>query len=479
MRQLTGLDAAFLALDSPTAYGHVGSVSILDPPEGGEALTLERLTELIESRLHLVPPFRRRLVEVAFGLDQPYWIEDPDFDIEFHVRELALPAPGDDHQLAVQAARLHARPLDRRHPLWETYLIHGLHGGRQAIYVKVHHAAIDGVSGNDLLASLMDTSPEPREIDEPDPWRPEAEPGAAQLLARSAVSLATNPVRAARLSLDVVKSLPAIIGSPARPWLPLIDRFLLRRNRGVVLPAPPLIAPATPFNKNIGPHRRWAFTSVPLAEVKAIKNAAGVTVNDVVMALCAGALRTWLQKHDALPERPLVASVPVSIRTEEQKGAHGNRVSAVITSLPTHLPDPAARLAAVHEGMRVAKEQHNALPADLLTDIAEFSMPALANQANRLATRLRLVERVPPFNLIISNVPGPTVELYLAGARLDGVYPLSAIADGQGLNLTVLGSNGKLNFGALADRDLVPDVDLIIDALKDEIATLSAAFGAH
>jgi diacylglycerol O-acyltransferase / wax synthase len=477
MQQLTGLDAAFLALDSPTAYGHVGSVSILDPPEGGEALTLERLTELIESRLHLVPPFRRRLVEVPFGLDQPYWIEDPDFDIEFHVRELALPAPGDDHQLAVQAARLHARPLDRRRPLWETYLIHGLQGGKQAIYVKVHHAAIDGVSGNDLLAALMDTSPEPREIDEPDPWRPETEPGAAQLLARSAASLATNPVRAARVSVDIVRSLPAVIGSPARPWLPLIDRFLLRRNRGVVLSAPPLIAPATPFNKNIGPHRRWAFTSVPLAEVKAIKNAAGVTVNDVVMALCAGALRTWLQKHDALPDGPLVASVPVSIRTEEQKGTHGNRVSAVITLLPTHLADPAARLAAVHEGMRVAKEQHNALPADLLTDIAEFSMPALANQANRLATRLRLLERVPPFNLIISNVPGPNVDLYLAGERLDGIYPLSAIADGQGLNLTVLGSNGKLNFGALADRDLVPDVDLIIDALKDEIAMLSAAFG--
>ena len=478
MQQLTGLDAAFLALDSPTAYGHVGSVSVLDPPEGGEALTLERLTELIESRLQLVPLFRRRLVEVPFGLDQPYWIEDPDFDIEFHVRELALPAPGDDRQLAVQAARLHARPLDRRRPLWETYLIHGLQGGRQAVYVKVHHAAIDGVSGNDLLAALMDTSPEHREIDEPDPWRPEAEPGTAQLLARSAASLATNPVRAVRVSADIVRSLPALVSSPARPWLPLIDRFLLRRGRGVVLSAPPLIAPATPFNKNIGPHRRWAFGSIPLAEVKAVKNAAGVTVNDVVMALCAGALRTWLQKHDALPERPLVASVPVSIRTEEQKGTHGNRVSAVITSLPTHLADPAARLAAVHEGMRVAKEQHNALPADLLTDIAEFSMPALANQANRLATRLRLLERVPPFNLIISNVPGPTVDLYLGGARLDGVYPLSAIADGQGLNLTVLGSNGKLNFGALADRDLVPDVDLIIDALKDELVETSNAVGA-
>jgi diacylglycerol O-acyltransferase / wax synthase len=477
MQQLTGLDAAFLALDSPTAYGHVGSASVLDSREGGEALTLDRLTELIESRLPLVPLFRRRLVEVPFGLDQPYWIEDPDFDIEFHVRELALAVPGDDRQLAVQAARLHARPLDRRRPLWEAYLIHGLHGGRQAIYIKVHHAAIDGVSGNDLLAALMDTSPEPREADEPDRWRPEAEPRTALLLARSAASLATNPVRAVRVWAGIIRSLPALASSPARPWLPLIDRFLLRRDRGVILSAPPLIAPATPFNKNIGPHRRWAFTSVPLAKVKAIKNAAGVTVNDVVMALCAGALRTWLQKHDALPEGPLVASVPVSIRTEEQKGAHGNRVSSVIAPLPTHLADPAGRLAAAHEAMRAAKEQHNALPAELLTDIAQFSMPALANQANRLATRLRLMERVPPFNLIISNVPGPTIDLYLGGARLDGVYPLSAIADGQGLNLTVLGSNGKLNFGALADRDLVPDVDMIIDALQDELAALADAVG--
>jgi diacylglycerol O-acyltransferase / wax synthase len=477
MQQLTGLDAAFLALDSPTAYGHVGSVSVLDPPAGGAALTLDRLTELIESRLHLVPLFRRRLVEVPFGLDQPYWIEDPDFDIEFHVRELALPAPGDDRQLAVQAARLHARPLDRQRPLWEAYLVHGLQGGGQALYVKVHHAAIDGVSGNDLLATLMDTSPEPRELDETDPWRPETEPGAVNLLARSALSLASHPARAARVSAGIARSLPALVRSPARPRLPLIDRFLLRRDGGVILPAPPLIAPATPFNKNIGPHRRWAFTSVPLAEVKAIKNAAGVTVNDVVMALCAGALRTWLQKHDSLPEEPLVSMVPVSIRTEAQEGSHGNRVSSVIAPLPTHLADPAGRLAAAHEAMRAAKEQHNALPAELLTDIAQFSMPALANQASRLATRLRLLERVPPFNVIISNVPGPTVDLYLCGARLDGVYPLSAIADGQGLNLTVLGSRGKLNFGALADRDLVPDVDLIIDALKEELDALSDAVG--
>src|SRR6201988_1670448 len=186
MQQLTGLDAAFLARDSPTAYGHVGSLSVLDPPSRGAALTLERLTELIESRLHLVPLFRRRLVDVPFGLDQPYWIEDPDFDIEFHVRELALPTPGDDRQLAAQAARLHARPLDRRRPLWETYLIHGLQCGRQAVYIKVHHAAIDGVAGSDLLPALMDPSPQPQQAEEPASWRPEAPPPTSRLLVRSA-----------------------------------------------------------------------------------------------------------------------------------------------------------------------------------------------------------------------------------------------------------------------------------------------------
>jgi diacylglycerol O-acyltransferase / wax synthase len=476
MHQLTGLDAAFLALDSPTSYGHVGSVCILDRPARGGPLTLELVTQLVESKLHLVPLFRRRLAEVPLGLDQPYWIEDPAFDIEFHVRELALPKPGGDVQLATQLARLHSRPLDRSRPLWEFYLVDGLQGDRQAVYTKVHHAAIDGVSGNDLLATLLDTSPQPDPVTKQSTeWHPEADPDAVELLARSALSLARHPIRAARVSAAMVRSLPAMATSPARPRLPLVDRFLFRRDRDVMLSAPPLVAPATPFNKNISPHRRWTFGSMPLSDVKAIKNAAGVTVNDVVMALCAGALRGWLQHHDALPEEPLAASVPVSVRTEEHKDTYGNRVSAVIVPLPTHLADPVQRLHAAHEAMRAAKEQHNAMPADLLTDIAQFSMPALANRANRLASRIRLLERVPPFNLIISNVPGPTVDLYMCGARVDGIYPISTISDGQGLNITVLGSRTKLNWGILGDRELVPDVERIMTGLVDELALLQTA----
>jgi diacylglycerol O-acyltransferase / wax synthase len=473
MQQLTGLDAAFLAMETPAMYGHVGSICILDPSSAPHPLTLASLTDLIEARLYLIPPFRRRLVDVPLGLDQPYWIEDPDFDIEYHVRELALPAPGDDQQLAEQAARLHARHLDRRRPLWEVYLIHGLSGGRVAIYTKVHHAAIDGVSGNDILTAILDTSPDGRPdefVDVPERIV-ESEPSAISMLWHSAWSLAGHPIRAVRLTYSMAMSLPMLAASPARPHLPIIDR-LLGRDANVVLASPSARAPSTPFNKPIGPHRRWAFRTVPFEEVRAVKNAAGVTINDVVMALCTGALRRWLEDHDALPDAPLVAAVPVSIRTEEQAGTGGNRVSMIMAALPTNLSDPTARLQAAHEAMRAAKEQHGAMPADLLTDVAQFAMPALAGQAARLSARLRLIERINPFNLIISNVPGPTVPLYYAGAKLIAYYPLSAIAEGQGLNITVMSYGGGLHFGLIADRDLVPDLDVMAGYLVDELKIL-------
>ncbi len=472
MHQLSGLDAAFLAMETSSVYGHVGSMCVLDPSTSPEPLMLGRLQEIISSRLHLVPAFRRRLVEVPFGFDQPYWVEDPDFDIEFHVRELALPAPGDDRQLAEQAARLHARPLDRRRPLWELYLISGLSGGRMAIYTKVHHAAIDGVSGNDILAAVLDVSPEGRDLGEVPGWACDDVPGSISMLVRSALTLAWQPVRAARVGAAVARSLPGLAMSPARPSLPVVDRFLPRRGASTVLSQTGLRAPSTPFNRPVGPHRRWAFCTLPLDDVKAVKNASGATVNDVVMALCAGALRHYLSDHRALPKGPLVAAVPVSIRTEQQKGTGGNRVSTMIAPLPTHLKDAVERLQQCHEAMLAAKHQHGALPATLLGDVTQFAMPALAGQAARLAARLRLVEWLSPFNLIISNVPGPNVPLYYAGARLLAYYPLSAIADGQGLNITVMSYDGGLHFGLIADRQLVPDLDRIAGYLADELAEL-------
>lgn len=472
MQQLTGLDAAFLAMETRTVCGHVGSVCVIDPSTAPEPFTLERFTRVVESRLPLVPLLRRRLVEVPLGLDQPYWIEDPDFDIEFHVRELALPSPGNDRQLAEQAARLHARPLDRSRPLWEIYLIFGQRGGRAAIYSKIHHAAIDGVSGNDILAALLDLSPADRTLPDPPPRRTERQPAAVELLARSAVSLTRHPLRAARLSVDLLRSAPALVASPAWPRLPLVDR-LLGRDGEAILSRPGLRAPPTPFNRSITQHRRWGFCDLALAEIKSVKNALGVTVNDVVMALCAGALRRWLIDHDALPDDPLIAAVPVSVRTEEQQGTHGNRVSMMLAVLPTQLADPRDRLQAVHQAMRAAKEQHDALPANLLADVTQFAMPALAGQAARMAARLRLVERASLFNLIISNVPGPNVPLYYAGAELLAYYPLSAIVDGQGLNITAMSYRDTLFFGVIACRELVPDVDRLTAYLEEELRVLT------
>ncbi len=473
MQQLTGLDAAFLALETPAVYGHVGSVCIVDPSTAPAPLTLERLQELIAGRLHLVPPFRRRLAEVPFGFDQPYWIEDPHFDIEFHVRELALPAPGNDKQLTDQVARLHARALDRQRPLWEAYLITGLSGGRTAVYTKVHHAAIDGVSGNDILAAVLDLTPEGREIEPPPPWAGDRVPGAVPLLARSVLSFAGHPRRALRLGTDLARSLPRLANSPGRPTVPVLERFLPpRRGASAVLSEAGLRAPRTPFNRPVSPHRRWAFCTVSMVDIKTVKNAAGCTVNDVVMALSAGALRRWLAEHEALPDTPLIAAVPVSVRSEAEKGKGGNRVSTMTAPLGTHLADPLERLRHAHVAMGAAKDQHGALPADLLSDVTQFAMPALAGQAARMAARLRLVEWLNPFNLIVSNVPGPNVPLYYGGARLLAYYPLSAVADGQGLNITVMSYENGMHFGLVACRELVPDLDRLTGFLQDELALL-------
>jgi diacylglycerol O-acyltransferase / wax synthase len=475
MKQLTGLDAVFLALDSPTVCSHLGCVAVLDPPVRGSALTLQRLTGVIESRLHAAPPFRRRLAEVPFGLDQPYWIEDPDFDIEFHVHELVLPSPGDDDQLAAATARLHERPLDRKRPLWEMYLIHGLAGGRKALYAKVHHAAIDGVAGSNLLMALFDTSPRPRAERPLIRWRPDHEPAAGKLLARSAVSAARRPAQLARLSAQMLRFLPALATGPGRPRLPLFDGLIPRNGPGALSPAAPLIAPPTPFNKMLGPRRQCAFGSLSLTTVSRIKNATGTTVNDVVMTLCAGALRRWLRSRNALPGGPLLAAVPVNIRGADQNAAEGNRLAKIIAALPTHLEGPDRRLHATHEAMTVAKNKFSAVGPNLFTDIAQLPIPALANPASRLATRVRLLERIPPLNLFISNVPGPAVDVYMGGWRLHAAYPISTIADGQGLNITVLSSRGKMNVGIVADPDLVPDVRAIMDALVEELALLDLA----
>ncbi len=461
MQQLTGLDDSFLNWETPSTPLHVASVTIID----GDGYDYDRFARHVESRLHLLPPFTRKLVEVPFGIDHPYWVEDPDFDLEFHLRRIALPAPGDDLQLAEQVARIHGRALDRSRPLWEMYLIEGVHGKDVGVLTRMHHAAIDGVSGAEILTILLDTSPDVEAPAVLPPLVRERVPSQVEMLARGSLGLLTSPARAVRTAGRTLQALPAVGSRLAR----------LRRPDDEAIGRPKVQAPPTPFNAPITPHRRFAFGSVSLDAVKAVKNARGTTVNDVVMAACAGALRRYLVAHDALPDRPLQAMVPISVRTDAEKGAMGNRVTSLVAVLPTDVDDPLERLARTHAAMQTAKER-DAVPADLLADYSQFATPAVAARAARAVARLRLAERFrPPVNLVISNIPGPNFPLYYAGARMKALYPVSAIVDGIGLNITLQSYMGSLDFGLVSCRELVPDLWDLWSMLEDEFGELSKA----
>jgi diacylglycerol O-acyltransferase / wax synthase len=472
MQQLTGLDASFLALETANTTGHVGGLSVLDPTEAPKPLTLARLTEVVTERLPLVPVLRRKLLNVPFGLDQPYWVDDPNFDIEYHVRELALPRPGSDAQLTEQVSRLHARPLDRSRPLWEIYLITGLARKRAAVYTKIHHAAIDGVSGTELLTVLLDLSPSGREVPAARPYRPAGPPPPPFLAVKAAARLAWRPVETIRITNELIRLLPTL--APAMNAL--VGGMLgLNRGDGGVIVTTLGRAPATPFNKPITPHRRIALRSVDLGTVKAVKNAFGVSVNDVVMAMCAGAIRRWLADREALPAQPLIAMIPVSVRDPGSKGALGNKVSAMLAMLPTHIPDPGLRLEIVHAATKIAKAQQAAIPQGLVDQITDFAPPALTARAARVVFATGVLHRLPPFNLTISNVPGPNTPVYLCGARMIAHYPVSVVTDGQGLNVTLVGYLGQLHFGLVACRELVPDIDVLAGYLVDELDLLVTA----
>ena len=474
MRQLTGLDAAFLALETANATGHIGGLSVIDPKDAPRPVTLARLTEVLSERLPLIPVLRSKLLNVPLGLDQPYWIDDPNFDIEYHVRELALPRPGSYAQLTEQVSRLHARPLDRSKPLWEIYLITGLAKRKIAVYTKIHHSAVDGVSGTELLTVLFDLAPEGREMPADVDFRPEPPPRPRTLAVHAAARLAWRPVQTMQMMNEVIKVLPTLT-----PAVGAIVGGMLGLNRGdgEVIPTSPGRAPVTPFNRPITPHRRFAFRSVDLDTVKMVKNAFGVSVNDVVMAMSAGALRRWLADHEALPESPLIAMIPVSVRDPEGRGALGNKVSAMLAALPTHLSDPAERLDVAHAATKIAKAQQAAIPQGLVDQISDFAPPALTARAARVVFATGVLHRLPPFNLCVSNVPGPNIPVYMCGAKLLAHYPVSVITDGQGLNITVLGYLGQLHFGLLSCRELVPDLDQLAGYLVDELELLVKAAG--
>jgi diacylglycerol O-acyltransferase len=480
MRQLTSLDAQFLALETARQSGHVGGLAILDPSTapGGE-LACNDLQLLLAERLPLLPPLRWRLAEVPLGLDYPYWVEDDDFDLEFHIREIGLAPPGTDSQLAEQVARIFSRPLDRNRPLWEIYLVHGLPDGRVAVLTKIHHALIDGMSGAEIMGLLLDLSPEGRAAaDEPIRFG-DPHPGELAMLGRGLMGLPRYPLRLARSlprTLPNVDDVPAIFGGiPGASTVGRLARAA-RRAAGAdpdIPERPKMAAPKTTFNGRISPHRRFVFGQLTLEDVKAVKNQHGVTVNDVVVSLCAGAVRRWLKAHDELPDEPLVAQIPVSVRTGEQMGTFGNRILLMSVPLFTDEADAVKRLRRTHEALRVMKERHRALPAELLQDANNFIPPAVFSRAARLTFRLSTSRPGrPPWNLVISNVPGPRLPLYMAGARLEANYPVSVITDGMGLNITVMSYLGHLDFGIVADRQQMPDVDRLMGWLGDELDAL-------
>jgi WS/DGAT/MGAT family acyltransferase len=461
--RLSALDAAFLHLEAGGAHMHVASVFLLE----GDAPPYDEFVASIEAKLHLVPRDRQRLAEVPLGQGRPVWVDDPHFNPGYHIRHTALPAPGSDDELKRLAGRLFAQPLDRAKPLWEIWLVEGLEPARGerrwAMICKTHHALVDGISGVDITAVLLDAAPDPAPPAQPgEPWAPAPPPGRAQLLADALVERATQP-------REVVRGLRALTRAPRQAARRLGDAAV---GLGAMAWAGLNPAPPSPFNVPIGPHRRYAWVDADLAEFKAIKDALGGTVNDAVLTVVSLALGRHLRRrgHDTT-ELVLKAMVPVSVRADVERGALGNRVSNVYAPLPVGCEDPRACFAQVHEAMQDLKGSGQAVGAEVLTRLGDFAPPTIMTQAARLQARQRF------FNLVVTNVPGPQIPLYVLGRRMLALYPVVPLAQRQALGIAILSYHGRLGFGLLADYDAVPDLDDLAEDVSAAIDQLARAAG--
>jgi diacylglycerol O-acyltransferase len=461
MKPLSGMDASFLYMETPSQLSHVVGTMILDPG-AGEGFSFDRMVETLRNRMHLLEPFRRRLVSVPFNLGHPVWIEDPDFDLESHIHRVAVRPPGTMRELSEIVADIASHQLDRSRPLWELTLIEGLDDGKVGFVTKMHHAAIDGVTGADLMAHLFDLAPDAPDPEPPDtPWQGEAVPSDFELMVRAAQGIASRPRTMAKVLTRTVRSVGSIVARQ-------------RENSGSDRPsaALPFTAPKVKWSGAITPHRSVAFGKAALDDMRHIKSVFGTTVNDVVLAACTQTLRQYLIAHDDLPDVPLVCSVPVSVHGKtDHEGT--NQVSTMFVRLPVQIDDPVEQLRTINAETREAKEMQNAIGADLLQDFAQFIPPTLFNRAMLLYSNLNLADRHRPVhNLIVSNVPGPPIPLYTAGAQVVGVYPFGPLLEGAGLNLTVLSNMGHVDFGVIACRELVPDVWDIADGFSEAVLLL-------
>jgi diacylglycerol O-acyltransferase len=448
MRRLSGIDSLFVSLESPTNLFQVGAVAVLDPATAppGSPPPHEGLRQVVAGRLERLAPLRRRLAPSPGGLDHPRWVEAAP-DLGRHIRRGALPAPGSERELAAYAAEVLARPLDRRRPLWEIHVVEGLEGGLVAGVAKLHHSIVDGIGGTELTAELMDLSPVAPEDPEIEPWRAEAAPRPARLLADALRDAAGRIPLAGRLGLRL--ALSAIT--------------LRERNRQLdVLPPPaPFSGPRSPLAARVGPDRSVGLAQVDRSEVEEVRRATGATVNDVILYLVGTALRCHLAERGELPPRPLVAFVPKSVRAEDDTLETGvNRLSGMLVSLGTDLADPLLRLMTVAEGASVAKDQERVLGEDLFGELAELVPPALLAGAGRIVRALGLTTRWPPFSVVVSSFPGSPVPLYCAGAELLAYHPFGPVVDGAALNVTATSYRDRIGFGLLACGDAVPQVQM-------------------
>jgi diacylglycerol O-acyltransferase / wax synthase len=433
MQRLSGMDASFLYMETPTRHMHVSGVLILDPSTMQGGYEFARIRELIQSRIHLMPMLRRRAVAVPLGIDHPVWIEDPD--------------------------------LDRNRPLWEMSVVEGLDDGCIALVTKLHHACIDGVTGADMMAHLLDLEPDAEGPPPPDePWVPDEVPSDLNLSSGAVVARLTDPLRGVRAASRAGRSLLEMAKG--------MTGIGADKKLNVALP---FSGPKTVLNAPVTPNRVVAFGAVLLDDLKAIKSAFGTTVNDVVLVASAMSLHQYLADHDDLPDRPLIAAVPVSVHGQTESDGT-NQVSNMFVRLPMDAGEPVEQLARIHEETKDAKAVHNAMGVDLIQDMAQITPPGVYNLAMRLYSNPRISGTLPPVqNLVISNVPGPPIPLYIAGAQVRGIYPFGPLIEGSGINITVLSNMGNVDIGVIACGDTVPDVWDIVDGFADAVKLLKKA----
>ncbi len=457
--RLTALDTSFLHLEDDAAHMHVASVLLFD----GDPPLHDEFIAGIESRLHLVPRYRQKLAFVPLGQGRPRWVDDPHLNLSYHVRKTALPAPGSEEQLRALAGRVLAQQLDRDKPLWEIWVVEGVEGGRFALICKTHHALVDGISGVDIMTVLFDLSPDPHKPDEPERrWLPAPTPSRTQLLSEALLERATVPT-------EIVRSVRAVFRAPRQIAEGVRDSLA---GVGAMAWAGIKPAPPSPYNCRIGPHRRFTWVRTNLDDIKAIKNSLGGTVNDVVLATVSGALGKHLHRRgETLSGRELKAMVPVSVRADENRGALGNQVAAMMAPLPIWCEDAVRRLQLVNEAMGGLKDSGQAVGAQVLTRLTGFAPPTIMAQASRLMARQRM------FNLVVTNVPGPQVPLYLMGHELRDFFPMVPLVRNQALGVAIMSYNGQMNFGLVGDYDAMHDLDDLADDFRESLADLADAAG--